>query len=330
MATAEQIKSFIREFSALAINECNVRIAAGKPFVLPSVCLAQAALETGWGTSGLMTRANAYFGIKAGGSWTGAVYRADTWEVDSSGSSYNTSANFRAYGSKAESVADYFRLITEASRYSKALSYGSDRSKWLTPRATITAIWQGGYATDNLYVDKIMNTITARNFVQYDAQVTGVGGAAVDFPTDPDFTFSKSDLVQGELVETDSGRSVGNDKTIMTAIALDWEKAPTVKKSVMYTATWSLKHYQQELTPDDFQMSVFTLQGDVPTKIGLTHGGSFTVPAGARFGFYIERSTLVGIMTSDYETIDVKFTDTSGLPDGTEFYDGTLAQFIQI
>lgn len=193
MATAAEISNFIELLGGLAVAESNRRIAAGQGFILPSVCIAQSALETGWGTSGLMTRANAFFGIKAGGSWTGSVYSASTWEV-ANGVEYNTTANFRAYGSLEESVADYYDLITSLSRYANAVSYGSDSTKWLTARETITAIHAGGYATDTLYVQKIMNTIDARGLTDYDALITGAGGAATP---QKGITRTKSDFTQG-------------------------------------------------------------------------------------------------------------------------------------
>lgn len=198
MATTVQINAFIELLGRLAVAESNRRIAAGKGFVLPSVCIAQSALETGWGTSGLMTKANAFFGIKAGGSWTGAVYSASTWEV-ANGEEYNTTANFRAYGSLKESVADYYDLITSLSRYANAVSYGTDKSQWLTPNATITAIHKGGYATDTLYVNKIMNTITARDLTKYDELVTGEGTLNPDEIVTPALNISvkKSDLISG-------------------------------------------------------------------------------------------------------------------------------------
>lgn len=171
MATNAQIESFIKEFGALAVSECNRRIANGEGFVLPSVCMAQSAIETGWGTSGLMTKANAYFGIKAGGSWTGKVYSASTWEVEN-GEAYNTTANFRAYNSKADSVRDYYELILSLPRYAGGVSYYPD--KVLTPRATITAIWEGGYATDEEYVSKVMNIINTRNLTAWDAKIDGI------------------------------------------------------------------------------------------------------------------------------------------------------------
>lgn len=183
MATNAEIESFIKLFGKLAVAECNRRIANGKPFILPSVCMAQSALETNWGTAGIMVRANAFFGVKAGGSWTGKVYTADTHEVVS-GETVNITANFRAYDSPAKSLADYYELTTTASRYANALSYGKYKSAWLTPRETVTALWKGGYATDNLYVEKVMNTLNGRNLDQWDNKIDGVTGVG----TTPDGT----------------------------------------------------------------------------------------------------------------------------------------------
>ncbi len=80
MATKTQVDDFISRLSALAVAEYQERKKAGKKWVLPSVCIAQSALETGWGTSPLMVKANAYFGIKAGTGWTGKVYSTKTQE----------------------------------------------------------------------------------------------------------------------------------------------------------------------------------------------------------------------------------------------------------
>ena len=174
MATNDEIIAFMAQFSELAIAECNNRIAAGKGFILPSVALAQSALESDWGQAGIMKKANAFFGVKAGGSWTGAIYSASTWEVVN-GEEHNITANFRAYGSPAESMADYYEVTCSLSRYADAISYGTDRTKWKSAEQTITALWKGGYATDELYVSKIMNTIRGRDLTKYDKLITGEG-----------------------------------------------------------------------------------------------------------------------------------------------------------
>lgn len=170
MATNEEVKAFINRLGKLAVAEANRRAAKGEKFVLPSVCIAQSAHETGWGTSSLMTKANAFFGIKAGGSWTGKVFTAGTWEV-ADGEAYNTTANFRAYDNLEDSVADYHNLIVNSSRYSKALSNypGGMKSAY----DTLYEIWAGGYATDELYVQNVYSIIESRNLTEWDNLVDG-------------------------------------------------------------------------------------------------------------------------------------------------------------
>jgi peptidoglycan hydrolase FlgJ len=121
--------------------------------------VAQAALETGWGTS-LPADAgggsNNYFGIKAGGinagaSWQGASVASDTTEFIA-GQAGTERARFRAYGSLAENVADYVRVIRDNPRYSEALGTGAD------VRAFANALQRGGYATDPEYANKLVAT----------------------------------------------------------------------------------------------------------------------------------------------------------------------------
>lgn len=166
MATNVQIQQFIKTLSALAIAEAKKR----SRWVLPSVCIAQSALETGWGTSPLMTKANAYFGIKATSSWKGKVYNSSTKECYDGVTFADITACFRAYDSLAESVADYFDLITGASRYGAAVCNSDANS-------TITAIKNGGYATDPSYVTKVMNIINSYNLTQYDDVAKTAAGA---------------------------------------------------------------------------------------------------------------------------------------------------------
>lgn len=169
MATSAQVTAFFKEMGLLCLAESNRRIEGGAGFVLPSVAMAQAALETGYGTSGLMTKANAYFGIKAGSSWDGKVYSSATGEVYN-GVSVVVTATFRAYDSKADSVEDYYNLITTSSRYSGGVSTPDNV---LSPYTTIYNIWDGGYATDPDYVSKIMNIINKYNLTSWDDRLEG-------------------------------------------------------------------------------------------------------------------------------------------------------------
>lgn len=156
-------EDFINLIAPLAQEEAKKR---GNKFVLPSICIAQAALETGWGSSSIMTKANAFFGIKAGSGWKGKVYNTKTKECYD-GVNYTTITDcFRAYDSLKDSVADYYNLITKNSRYKMAVGE-TDANK------CITAIKNGGYATSPTYVKNVMSIVNANNLTQYDGVVMG-------------------------------------------------------------------------------------------------------------------------------------------------------------
>ena len=148
---------FINLIKDIVISENNKR---GKP-LYPSVVIAQAILETGWGDSEIMMKAKAIFGIKATSSWQGKVYNAKTKECYDGVSFTTINDCFRAYDSLEDSIKDYFNLICNSSRYRNALKTDS-------PESCITAIKNSGYATDTHYIDSIMRIIDENNLQQYD------------------------------------------------------------------------------------------------------------------------------------------------------------------
>lgn len=156
-------EEFIDKISKLIINENKKR---GYP-LFSSVVLAQACLETGFGSSQMMMKSNAIFGIKATKNWKGLVYNSKTKECYNNTSFVEINACFRAYKSYEDSIADYFDLICKSSRYRKALVSNN-------PRECITAIKKGGYATDPLYIIKIMNIIERNSFKKYDRKETEI------------------------------------------------------------------------------------------------------------------------------------------------------------
>jgi flagellar protein FlgJ len=128
-------------------------VAAGRALgVDPATIVSHAALETGWGRS-LPVRADGassfnLFGIKAGGGWQGGAAIAGTVEYER-GQAVMRTEPFRAYGSLAESMRDYARLISSSPRYAAALGAGANAG------AYATALQRGGYATDPAYVEKL-------------------------------------------------------------------------------------------------------------------------------------------------------------------------------
>jgi len=156
---------FIEQLAKYAKKEASNRKKNGQHWSLPSVAIAQAALETGWGSSSLMTKAHAYYGIKAGSNWTGKVYSSKTQECYDGVNMTTITDTFRAYDSVEESVRDYFDLICKTERYKNA------RDK-KDARTCITAIKNAGYATDPNYINNVMSIINSYNLTKYDSVVT--------------------------------------------------------------------------------------------------------------------------------------------------------------
>jgi flagellar protein FlgJ len=135
--------------------------AARELGVDPRAIVAQAALETGWGTSKPADaggNSHNFFGIKAGANWQGRTVSNATTEYVA-GEAGTERARFRAYSSLAENVGDYVRVIRDNPRYAAALGTGAD------VRAFANALQRGGYATDPQYADKLVATfekVTAR------------------------------------------------------------------------------------------------------------------------------------------------------------------------
>ena len=118
----------------------------------PRNLIAQAALETNWGTrvphdaQGRST--NNLFGVKAGSQWNGASVEAGTQEYEN-GTAVSTTGQFRAYDSREQSFKDYVTLLRSSPRYTAALNTGSN------VHAFASALQSGGYATDPDYASKV-------------------------------------------------------------------------------------------------------------------------------------------------------------------------------
>lgn len=147
--------------------------------LFPSVTIAQAAWESGWGTSSKMVRANALYGVKVGKSawkfgtaWKGAAYKTGTTEYYDGKNPTKIVDFFRAYDSIEDATEDYMDMLCHCQRYKAALNCK-------TPEQSIKAIRAGGYATGPEYDAHIMVVISSCNLQIYDKQ------GAVLIPTIP-------------------------------------------------------------------------------------------------------------------------------------------------
>jgi flagellar protein FlgJ len=116
--------------------------ATGIPVLL---ILSQAALESGYGAH---APGNAFFGIKAGKSWTGATQMLDTHEFVN-GVKVAIKAPFRAYSSPGDSFADWANFIKSNERYAPVLAASDTVS-------AAKALQSAGYSTSPTYADSLI------------------------------------------------------------------------------------------------------------------------------------------------------------------------------
>jgi flagellum-specific peptidoglycan hydrolase FlgJ len=126
-----------------------------------SFTIAQAALESGWGTSLLSTEAHNLFGVKADTSWHGETIVMRTREFIK-GKWIYVPALWRKYPSWIGGINDHGAFLINNPRYKKA--FATKNVSEFTQ-----AVAAAGYATDPEYANKILTVIRAHKLEQYDA-----------------------------------------------------------------------------------------------------------------------------------------------------------------
>ena len=161
-------QEFIQKICEPAMNDMK------ESGILASVTIAQAILESGYGTTELAINANNYFGMKcslSSNSW-GSVwdrvskYTKTTNEQDESGSTYVIKADFRVYPDMETSVKDHSLYLLGAMKGNEHRYKGIANEK--DYKKAIKIIKDGGYATDVNYVSKVCSIIEKYNLTQYD------------------------------------------------------------------------------------------------------------------------------------------------------------------
>ena len=140
-------KEFIETVGNLARYEYTERGGG----VRPSLCIAQAALESGWNL-----KAKTLFGIKGNGvallttEWNGKEYES-------------VKASFKNYPNIASAVCGYYDLMT-FSRYKKVVNATSISEM-------CAELQKSGYATSPHYGDEIFELISLYNLTSYDTML---------------------------------------------------------------------------------------------------------------------------------------------------------------
>lgn len=146
---SEKTDNFISTIGTLARNEYLSR----DKWILPSVCIAQGALESGWNLN-----AKTLFGIKGKG------FTATTSEYYN-GNKVTIEASFRAYPNVASSVVGYYDFLANTPRYAKALNnydYKDAVDKLIHTTDGLA------YATDPNYISKVISIIEQYNLTAWD------------------------------------------------------------------------------------------------------------------------------------------------------------------
>lgn len=141
-----------------------------------SVMIAQAVVESGWGSSAL-SQAPYYnlFGIK--GSYQGQTVYMDTLEFLNN-QWVNKKEPFRQYPSFAESFNDNAYVLRNTS-FGNGYYYAGTWKSNTRSYTDATACLTGRYATDPGYASKLNNIITTYGLTQYDTPASGnAGGGA--------------------------------------------------------------------------------------------------------------------------------------------------------
>ncbi len=155
---AAQHRKFINQLAPQA------QLLQGQYNILPSITIAQAILESDWGTSQLSSKYHNLFGVKAQSSNTKSVY-LDTQEYVN-GHYVTVKARFEAYNSWNESLAEHAKLLAYGTKWNP------DQYRDVVSADNYIQAARGlekdGYATDPTYTEKLISLIKNYKLYQFD------------------------------------------------------------------------------------------------------------------------------------------------------------------
>lgn len=150
----DERRAYVDRYSALAVLEME---RTGVP---ASIKLAQAVLESAYGTSTLARKANNHFGIKCGGRWNGDTYyrKDDDYVLGKL-----VPSCFRAYSSTEESFVAHSNFLISNARYAGLFALNSKNYKgWAR------GLKSAGYATAKNYHKTLIKVIEDLELYEYD------------------------------------------------------------------------------------------------------------------------------------------------------------------
>ena len=260
---------FLRNIIPAAQN-----VARGKD-IYASVMIAQAALESGWGTSALSKAPNYnLFGVK--GSYNGQSVNMQTLEDSGGQNYYSIQADFRKYPSYQESLEDYADKIVNGISGAPLFYSGAWKSK-TNSYQDATAYLTGRYATDTAYGSKLNRIIEQFGLTKYDTE-TAVSMAEEIVSNETTTTSGNSyTVVSGDSLYA-IARKMGT--SIQELLSLNGLNLNSIihpgQVLALSSKSASAETKQEESTPKEEKASAETTES---TKQNST-GGTYTVVSG--------------------------------------------------
>jgi flagellum-specific peptidoglycan hydrolase FlgJ len=158
--------AYVKQYSWLAVEEMK---RTGIP---ASIKLAQAIVESRWGTSSLSKEGNNHFGLKCGKDWTGiSIYKVDV-DRDSTGTLVGSC--FQSYATIRHSYishSNYLLSPAKSVRYSYLFKLHP-----LNYQGWAEGLQKGGYSTNPNYALILIKTIEDLGLRDLDVKVFGEMG----------------------------------------------------------------------------------------------------------------------------------------------------------
>ena len=265
---------FLRNIIPAAQN-----VARGKD-IYTSVMIAQAALESGWGTSALSKAPNHnLFGVK--GSYNGQSVNMQTLEDSGGQNYYSIQANFRKYPSYQESLEDYADKIVNGISGAPLFYSGAWKSK-TNSYQDATAYLTGRYATDTAYGSKLNRIIEQFGLTKYDTE-TAVNMAEEIASKETTTTSGNSyTVVSGDNLYAISRKTGTSIQELLSLNGLNLNSIIHPGQVLALSSkSETTETKQEESTPKEEKVSAETTNEETSSSTNQSStGGTYTVVSG--------------------------------------------------
>ncbi len=265
---------FLRNIIPAAQN-----VARGKD-IYTSVMIAQAALESGWGTSALSKAPNHnLFGVK--GSYNGQSVNMQTLEDSGGQNYYSIQADFRKYPSYQESLEDYADKIVNGISGAPLFYSGAWKSK-TNSYQDATAYLTGRYATDTAYGSKLNRIIEQFGLTKYDTETAVSMAEEIASKETTTTTGNSYTVVSGDNLYAISRKTGTSIQELLSLNGLNLNSIIHPGQVLALSSkSETTETKQEESTPKEEKVSAETTNEETSSSTNQSStGGTYTVVSG--------------------------------------------------